>query len=48
MDYEQFKKGLVRIACLVAAEQHIGGIDKKLENETAIKQKQKKKGVSST
>lgn len=44
IDYEIFKKALVRMATLSATEQHAGtsGINDKLEKETALKKKTKK------
>jgi hypothetical protein len=44
IDYEMFKKALVRMATLSATEQHAGttGINDKLEKETALKKKTKR------
>ncbi|TNV72993.1 hypothetical protein FGO68_gene7502 [Halteria grandinella] len=42
IDFEQFKKVLVRIATLAAAENHAGGINSKLDQEAALKKKTKK------
>lgn len=42
IEFEQFKKVLVRIATLAATENHAGGINTKLDQEAAIKKKSKK------
>lgn len=39
IEYEEFKKVLVRIATLTASEQQAGGINAKLEREISIKKK---------
>lgn len=42
-----FKKSLIRIATLLATEQqNAGGLNDKLEKETALKKKNKKAGVN--
>lgn len=46
MDYEQFKKVLVRIAALTASENQAGAINEKIEK--AIANKKKKKSVKNS
>jgi hypothetical protein len=42
IEYDQFKKVLVRIATLAATDNHAGGINTKIDSETANKKKAKK------
>ena len=44
IDYDNFKKALVRIATLAAASQAAGGINAMIEREASIKRKGKKSG----
>ena len=45
MEYEQFKKVLVRIAALTASENSAGALNEKLEKATANKKKTAKKSM---
>ena len=45
IDFDNFKKALVRIAILAAASHQAGGINALLERETNLKRKSKNKGT---
>lgn len=42
IDFDQFKKVLIRVATLAATENHADGINTKIDQEAALKKKNKK------